>query len=39
MEVINPNSNWEQQPVLGEKSFCSMDLFEEVNEKHTGQKN
>lgn len=37
MEVINPNSSWEQQPMLEQKSFCSTDLFEEVNEKHTGQ--
>lgn len=38
MEVINPNSNWEQQPMLEQKRFCSVDLVEEVNEKHHGQK-
>lgn len=32
MEVINPRSSWEQQPVLGQRRFCWGDLSEEINE-------
>lgn len=38
MEAINPNGSWEQEPAPEQRSFYSMDLFEEINEKHTGHK-